>query len=88
LQVDGGSFKECCGLEDGSLVSDVVYLRERNARCFEDTSRSFEEILITFFLLFTLGLRAGLPHLLLVFMISFLISPLPLRFSLVYSLCA
>ena len=42
---------------------------------------------ITFSLLFTLGLRAGLPCLLLVFKISFLVSPLPLRLSLVYFLC-
>jgi hypothetical protein len=42
---------------------------------------------ITFFLLFTLGLRVGLPHLLLVFMIFFHVSPFPLRLSLVYSLC-
>jgi hypothetical protein len=42
---------------------------------------------ITFFLLFTPGLRAGLPRLLLVFMISFPVSPLPLRLSLVYFLC-
>jgi hypothetical protein len=42
---------------------------------------------ITFFLLFILGQRAGLPRLLLAFMIFFLTSPLPLRLSLVYSLC-
>ena len=42
---------------------------------------------ITFFLPFTLGLRAGLPRLLLVFRIFFLVSPLPLRLSLVYFLC-
>jgi hypothetical protein len=41
---------------------------------------------ITFFLLFTLGLRAGLTRLLLVFRISFLTSPLPLKLSLVYFL--
>jgi hypothetical protein len=50
--VDGGSFEECSGLKNGSSVSDVVYWREHNARCFEDTSRSFEEILHDF--LFTL----------------------------------
>jgi hypothetical protein len=42
---------------------------------------------ITFPLLFTLGLRAGLPRLLLVFRISFLVSTPPLRLSLVYFLC-
>jgi hypothetical protein len=42
---------------------------------------------ITFFLLFILGLQANLPCLLLVFMISFLVFLLPLRFSLVYFLC-
>jgi hypothetical protein len=42
---------------------------------------------MTSYLLFTLGLRASLPHLLLVSMIFFLASPLLLRLSLVYSLC-
>ena len=42
---------------------------------------------ITSFLLFILGLQAGLPHLLLVFMISFLASPLSLKLPLVYFLC-
>jgi hypothetical protein len=42
---------------------------------------------ITFFLLFTLGLRAGLSRLLLVFRIFFLVSPLPLGLYLVYFLC-
>jgi hypothetical protein len=52
------------------------------------THRSLlKKFFITFFLLFTLGLRAGLPRLLLVFMISFLVSPFPLRLSLVYFLC-
>jgi hypothetical protein len=38
-------------------------------------------------LLFTLGLWVGLPHLLLVFIIFFLVSALLLRLYLVYSLC-
>jgi hypothetical protein len=51
------------------------------------TRRSLlRKFFITSFLLFTLGLRADLPRLLLVFMISFLISHLPLRLSLVYFL--
>jgi hypothetical protein len=42
---------------------------------------------MTFCLLCTLGLRTALPRLLLVFTISFLAFPLPLRLSLVYSMC-
>jgi hypothetical protein len=51
--------------------------RERNARCFEDTSQSFEKLLHYFlFTLYSLA-AAGLPRLLLAFMIFFLTSPLP-----------
>ena len=56
-----------------------------------DALKTFHVLLrkffITFFLPFTLGLQAGLPLLLLVFTISFLVSPLPLRLTLVYFLC-
>jgi hypothetical protein len=42
---------------------------------------------ITSFLFFILGLQAGLPHLLLIFMTFFLASPLSLKPPFVYSLC-
>jgi hypothetical protein len=56
-----------------------------------DALKTCRSLLRKFFmtscLLFTLGLRAGLPYLLLVFMIFFLTSPLLLGLFFVYSLC-
>ena len=56
-----------------------------------DALKTRHDLLRKFFmtscLLCTLGLWAGLPRLLLVFMISFLAFPLLLRLSLIYSLC-
>jgi hypothetical protein len=51
LLVFGGAHKECGGLENDSTIMWCIW-RERNARCFEDSARSFEDIVHYF--LFTL----------------------------------
>jgi hypothetical protein len=57
--VDGRAFPECGCVEDDSFMSYVVYLEREETRCFEDSTRTLEELIHFSFLLFSLGQLLG-----------------------------